>query len=171
MGKKHKGKPLTGLAAALVKSGHLDEKKAKRLVREQRREEKAIGREGVAALEEERRRAAEAAREAEAARSRERERARAEAERAERVQRTLREGRLSGVGGRRRWFYVARSGRVEFLDLDDSTAGLLASGEAGIVEDPAGSPLGHSVLVGEKLRVTLVGIDKELVRFWNRPAG
>ncbi len=174
MGKKDKGKkgkPLTGLAAALVKSGHLDEKKAKKLVREQRREEKALGREGKAAREAQKAAEAAAHREAEAAASRERERQRASEEQRQRVTRVVRENRQEGVSGRRRWFYVARSGRVQFLDLDDSTAGLLSGGEAGIVEDSEGSALGHSVVVGERNLVTLLGVDRDLVRFWSRPPG
>lgn len=92
---------------------------------------------------------------------------RAAEEQARRIERVLADGRWRGGGGRRRWFYVARDGEVQFLELDDAAAGMLRDGEAGIVEDPV-SPLGHSVLAGQRGLVTLVGIDPEHVRFWNR---
>ena len=45
--KGKKKKQLTGLAAALVKSGHISDKDARKLTRDQRREDKALGQEGV----------------------------------------------------------------------------------------------------------------------------
>jgi hypothetical protein len=168
--KKSKANPLTGLAAALVKSGHLDEKKARELAREQRKEEKVLGRDGVEEREAQRAAEAAARRDAEAAAARERERLRLDREASDRARRVVVENKHpGGDGGARRWFYVTRSGRVLFLEVTDEVGRLLADGKAGIVEacDPA-APTAHVVVTGEKNLQTLLGIDKELVRFWNR---
>lgn len=168
--KKGKANPLTGLAAALVKAGHLDEKQARELAREQRREDKALGREGVEQREAEKRAEAEARKAAEADAARERERQRLAREARERAERVVRDNRHPGAeGGSRRWFFVTRGGRVPFLELTDEAARLLMDGKAGIVEacDPA-APDAHVVVTGEKHLTTLLGIDKDLVRFWNR---
>lgn len=169
--KKSRANPLTGLAAALVKSGHMKEKDARELQREQRKEEKALGRDGVAEREAHKAAEAEARRkaEAEAQRLREQERtARAARERA--TQLTLDNLHPGAEGGQRRWFFVARDGRVPFLELSDDAGRMLYDGKAGIVEllDPATGRVRHVVVAGDKHLVTLSGIDKELVRFWNR---
>lgn len=171
-GKKSKAKPLTGLAAALVKSGHLKESDARDLAREQRREVKALGREGLEHREAEKKAEAEARRAAEAEAARERERSRVGREALERAHRVVVDNKHpGGEGGARRWFYVARGGRVLFLEVQDEVGRLLADGKAGIVEgcDPAAQGA-HVVIVGEKHLQTLLGIDKDLVRFWNRDA-
>lgn len=171
--KKSKANPLTGLAAALVKSGHLKESEARAIVREQRRETKALGREGAEQREAERKAEAEARRAAEAEAARQRERARVAREAQERARRVVNDNKHPGSdGGSRRWFFVSRSGRVLFLEVTDEVARLLADGKAGIVEacDP-GLPGSHVVVTGEKHLQTLLGIDKDLVRFWNRDAG
>lgn len=174
MGKQEKGKKpkkaLTGLAAALVKSGHLSEKKARDLERGKRKEEKVLGRDGVAEREAARKAELEAAREAQALASRQRDRGRLDSEALERARRVIRNDRDPGFGGRRQWFFVARDRRVLFLELSDSSARLLADGEAGIVESLGQAPEPHTVVTGERARVTLMGVDPELVRFWNRDA-
>lgn len=169
--KRSRANPLTGLAAALVKSGHMKEKDARELQREQRKEEKALGRDGVAERE------AQRAAEAEA-----RKKAEAEAQRLREHERVAREGREKAVrltldnlhpgaeGGQRRWFFVARDGRVPFLELSDDAARMLMDGKAGIVEllEPGAARVRHVVVAGDRHLVMLTGIDKELVRFWNR---
>ena len=172
MGKKDKpAKPLTGLAAALVKAGKLDEKKARNLTREARREEKALGREGVEERDAQKRAELEARKEAEAEASRQRERQRLEGETMQRARRTVHDHADPGYRGNRRWFFVTRAKRILFLDVNDSTAGLLREGQAGIVESLGQATEDHTVVLTERALVTLVGIDKELVRFWNRPSG
>jgi hypothetical protein len=168
-GKGKKGKPLTGLAAALVKSGHLSEKTAKKITREQRREDKALGREAVAEREAEKQRQAEAERAAEAAAAREREAGKLADEALLRVHRLILSKQLSGPGGGRRWFFAARDGRVLFLDLADDVAGLLANGGAGIVEGAGVGSAEHVVVAGETTLEALRAIDADLVRFWNKP--
>src|SRR5688500_1921477 len=168
--KKSEANPLTGLAAALVKSGHLKETEARDLAREQRKETKALGREGVEQREAEKRAEAEARKQAEAEAAREREKQRLAREARERACRVVADNRHpGGEGGSRRWFFVARSGRVPFLEVTDEVSRLLMDGKAGIVEgcDPEASHA-HVVIVGDKHLNTLLTIDKDLVRFWNR---
>ncbi len=171
MGKKDKGKKakaLTGLAAALVKSGHLSEKKAKDLARGQRREDKTLGRKGMADREAEKQAQAVTEREAEAARARARAEERKTTDTQDLALRSLRENLHQAPGGGRRWFFAARDGRVIYMDLSDSVAGLLARGQAGIAETLGVAPTEHGVVTSERALVTLVGIDPEIVRFWNR---
>lgn len=162
-------KPLTGLAAALVKAGKLDEKQARELAREQRKEDKELGRDGVEAREAQKQAEAEARRQAEAEAARQRERDRVAREARERALRTVQDNRHpGGESGSRRWFFVARDRRVPFLEVTDECARMLMDGKAGIVESCDPDAPGHVVLAGDKHLVTLLNIDKELVRFWNR---
>jgi hypothetical protein len=171
VGKKNKGKkgkPLTGLAAALVKSGHLSEKKAKSLGRDQRREDKALGKDGIAQREAQKQATDEAARVAQASADRERAASKTSDEAHERLRRVVRDGMAHGAGGSRRWFFVARDGRILFMELADDVAGMLVSGSAGIVESLGEARDAHVVVAPERALTTLVGIDPEVVRFWNR---
>lgn len=161
-------KPLTGLAAALVKAGKLDEKDARKLTAEQRREDKALGREGVEQREAERQAALAAQRAAEAEAQRALAKGKEEQERSERVQRAVRDHLVSGWGGNRRFFFVARGGRIPFFDVSIEVARALSDGRLGIVE--AGGVIeDEHAIVEERALVTLHGVDPELVRFWNRP--
>lgn len=167
--KKKPGKPLTGLAAALVKSGHLSEKAASKIQREQRREDKALGREGVEQRDLQKAAEAAARRAAEAEADRVRQAEVTDGASRERAARTVREAQLENTGGRRRWFFVARGGRIRFFEVDDTTARLLMDGEAGIVESVGEAKGEHTLVGGQRALGTLAGIDPELVRFWNRP--
>src|SRR5262245_18733518 len=150
--KGSKAAPLTGLAAALVKAGKLSEKDARETAREKRREEKALGRDEVERLEAEKKAAAEAARQAEARAARERELARVASESHERARLTIEENRhAGGDGGPRRWFYVARDGRVPFVECTDECGRLLLDGKAGVVERPG---RGHCVVAGPAALMT-----------------
>lgn len=165
-------KPLTGLAAALVKAGALNEKDARNTLREQRREEKALGRDGVAEREAQRAAEAEARRKADAEAARRREQERTAREARARAAHTVAEHvHPGGGGGPRRWFFVTRDGRVPFLEVSDECGRMLLDGKAGIVEACGRPGADHVVVAGEKHLVTLVGIDKDLVRFWNRGSG
>jgi hypothetical protein len=168
--KKSKAKPLTGLAAALVKSGHLKESEARDIAREQRKETKALGRDGVEQREAAQAAELEAKRKAEADAARERERQRVEKTTIERAYLVVQENRhAGGDGGPRRFFFITRERRVPFLEVQDEVSRMLADGVAGIVEACDGRvPSGHVVVVGEKNLQTLLTIDKEIVRFWNR---
>lgn len=168
--KKKKANPLTGLAAALVKAGALDEKEARKLVGEQRREEKSLGREGVAEREAARQAELEAARAAEAEAQRQLARAREEEDKGGRAERARRDGLVQGWAGNRRFFFVARSRRIPFLDVSIEVARALSDGKLGIVEAGGDDPEEH-LIVDERALLTLHGVDPELVRFWNRSGG
>lgn len=160
-------KALTGLAAALVKSGHLDEKAARKLVTEQRREDKAIGREGVAAREATKEAELQAQRAAEAEAQRALAKAHEQEGARERIQRAVREGAIQGWTGNRRFFFLARSRQIPFLDVSIEVARALGDGKLGIVES-GGEDRDEHVIVEERALNTLHTIDPELVRFWNR---
>lgn len=160
-------KPLTGLAAALVKAGKLDEKDARKIVTEQRREDKALGRDAVEQREAEKKAALEAQRAAEAEAQRALAKDKDAQEKRERVERAIRDNVISGWGGNRRFFFVARSGRIPFFDVNIDVARALTDGKLGIVE-AAGVIDDDHAIVEERALVTLHGVDPELVRFWNR---
>ena len=175
MGKgKKKKKALTGLAAALVSSGHMKEKQARKVTREQRRDDKALGREGVAQREAERAQAESErkAKEAETNRQRaEQERVQAASQSEERgleKARAIVREHHEASRGRRRWFFVARDRRVLFLELSDAAAGMLVQGQAAIVESLGQAQGSHAVLVGEPNVERLSAVDPDCVRFYNR---
>lgn len=165
--KKRPKKQLTGLAAALVKSGHLKEKKAREIKRVERKEEKALGREGLAQREAEKLAADEARRAAEAEAARVREQERAASGEAGRLQRVVRDRMVQGIHGARRFFFVARDGRVPYLDLDRDVAHGLIDGKLGIAESLGAVAAEHVVLEVAGVN-TLYASDPELVRFWNK---
>jgi hypothetical protein len=170
MGKKNKqskAPKLTGLAAALVKAGKLDEKKAKKLTREQRRDERKVGRDELERREAEKAAEAEARRVAEAEANRQRQAQRDGAAERDRAQRAVRDGLVRNLGGSTRWFFVARSGLVPFLEVDRDTSRQLQDGQAGIVESCGASPQPHAIVNAKALN-TLHTIEPDLVRFWNR---
>lgn len=167
--KKPSGKPaLTGMAAALAKAGIVSEKQARAAQREQRKEVRDLGADVVAAREAAEK--AELARKlaAEAEARREADAARVAAERREAVLKAIKDAMIPGEGGQRRWFFVARDGRVPFLEVSDEAARALSDGRAGICELTEGGRTRH-VLVGDEKRLqTIQGLDLELVRFWGR---
>lgn len=161
---KRKKKQLTGLAAALVQAGHLDDKKARKLAREQKREDKSLGAEEVAA-----RKAAElqAAAERKAAEQEAREAAEVGAKRAE-VRALVRTEAASGWQGRRRWFYVRRDQRLSYFELSDEMARLMRGGQAAIVEG-FDADEGHHFILKDPLLIGKVRVeDASHVRFWNQ---
>jgi len=165
--KKGKAPQLTGLAAALVKAGKLDEKKANKLTREQRRDDRKVGRDELDRRAAEKQAAAEASRTAEAAASRQRQAAHDTSATRERAGRAVRDDLVRNRGGNTRWFFITRSGLVPFLEVDRETSYLLQDGKAAIVESHGVTPEPHAI-VAAKGANTLHTIDPEFVRFWNR---
>lgn len=161
---KRKKKQLTGLAAALVQAGHLDDKKARKLTREQKREDKTLGADEVAA-----RKAAElqAAAERKAAELAAREEASVDAKRAE-VRGMVRSEAASGWQGRRRWFYVRRDQRLSYFEFSDEMARLMRGGQAAIVEGFDADEGEHFVLKDPLLIGRIRVEDPSHVRFWNQ---
>ncbi|MBL4848640.1 MAG: DUF2058 family protein [Planctomycetes bacterium] len=161
---KRKKKELSGLAAALVKAGHMDDKKARKLQRERKREDKGLGTEGVEARKAEERAATEERSADRAEVERERERSTTSAE----VQTLVRSEAESGWQGRRRWFYVRRDQRLSYFDLSDEVARLLRGGQIAIVEG-FGSDEGSHFLLKDALLIGRVRAeDPTHVRFWNQ---
>lgn len=56
------------------------------------------------------------------------------------------------------------------MNVSDGAARLLSDGLAGIVESVGVTDREHVLVNGDKPLTTLIGIDKDLVRFWNRAA-
>lgn len=168
--KRPSGKPaLTGMAAALAKAGVVSEKQARAAQREQRKEVRDLGADVVAAREAQERAALAAKLAAEAEAKREAEAAQLARERREAVLKAIKDAMIPGEGGQRRWFFVARDGRVPFLEVGDEAGRLLADGRAGICELPLPDGRVRHVLVGgEKNLQTIQSLDLELVRFWGR---
>lgn len=157
-------KKLTGLAAALVQAGHLDDKKARKLAREKKREDKSLGAEEVAA-----RKTAEleAAAERKAAELEAKETATVDAKRAE-VRAQVRSQAATGWQGRRRWFYVRRDQRLSYFELSDEMARLMRGGQAAIVEG-FDADEGQHFIVKDPLLIGRIRVeDASHVRFWNQ---
>jgi hypothetical protein len=162
--KGKKGKPLTGLAAALVKAGVMEEKSAKKVQREQRREHKALGEEGVATKK---------AEEQAATQAREREQAQAAADarlaaEQDGVFALISENARPGWQGRRRWFFIRNDGQVDFLDVSDEVTRLLRDGAAAVVEATAG---GKALVVhGAEVLGKIALAARGRILFWNKLA-
>jgi uncharacterized protein YaiL (DUF2058 family) len=157
------------------KAGILSNKDAKRLAHEARIERTAKGNQGLEqeaaarqaelqALRQEQRRAAQ---EAQAQLDAQREQARRLAELRELVlSRALRQG-----GGPRRFHFVARSGAVPFVAVDQDLGKRLEAGQLGIVVEPspraANQPLeqDNHLLVDRAVAQKVREVEPELVRF------
>ncbi|MGE0707462.1 MAG: DUF2058 family protein [Planctomycetota bacterium] len=160
---KKKGKPLTGLAAALVKAGVMPEKQARGVAREQRKEAKELGEEGLA----ERRAAEQQALAQRAADAAEAERAALRAGEAEAAAQLIRDHAWSGYQGRRRWFFVERSGQVSFLDVNDEVTALLRDGQAAVVAGLDEDEGQTFVVKGADVLGKIALVARENILFWN----
>ena len=171
MGKKNKGNrpqpALGGLADAFVKAGLASEKEADKARNERRRERKELGADGIAKREHERRERHELVRRESAEASRARALGERDQAATERVQRAIRDHRETGRG-RSRWFFVARDGRIPFVDVNDGVARALADGTAGIVETLGVVDGEHAVIGDVQALVVLRDHDPDVVRFWNQ---
>ena len=159
-----KKKELTGLAAALVNAGHMGDKQARKLQRENKRELKQVSPEELAAQKQELLAKAEArAQEAIQAKN-----AAARSGSSEVVRRAVRSEAAAGWEGRRRWFYVRRDQRLGFFDVSDEIARLLRSGQVAVVEGFEEDE-GQHFLIKDPLLVGKVKVeDPSRVRFWNQ---
>lgn len=70
---------------------------------------------------------------------------------------------LRGTGGLRRWYFVARDGRVPFLEVSDEVARRLERGEVAIVEVPD-QAREEFVIVPRRLAVRIQALAPDLVR-------
>lgn len=161
---KRKKKELTGLAAALVNAGHMGDKQARKLQRENKRELKQLSPEEIAAQKQE----ALAKAEARAHETMEQKNAAARTEASQALRRAVRSEAAAGWEGRRRWFYVRRDQRLSFFDVSDEIARLLRSGQVAVVEG-FDEDEGQHFLLKDPLLVGKVKVeDPTRVRFWNQ---
>ena len=70
--------------------------------------------------------------------------------------------------GSKRWFFVARDGRVPFLEVTDSVMRQLGDGAVGIVESLGAVSDEHLVLASSDALERLSEFDPDAIRFWNR---
>lgn len=118
-------------------------KQAKSAERDSNKKRRQKGARGARRDQQQRQKKHEQARQEQAARDRERSRVKRSAEEEKAlalqigqiVSSNLVEGK---TGGRRRWYFVSRQGRVPCMELNDGAAGQLESGAAAIVESPDG---------------------------------
>jgi hypothetical protein len=69
--------------------------------------------------------------------------------------------------GARRFYFVARSGRMPFLDISDDMASRLANGMAAIVELPGEGGAEEYSVIPRGLALRLKVVDPQIVRFFN----
>lgn len=165
--KKGKGGSLGGLADALVKSGVASEKAARQSRRERANEDRELGRDGVEERERERKQAEQAEREAQRERDREQAAQQREASTGDEVLQTI-QRHAETARGSKRWFFVARDGRIPFLEVADTAMRMLGDGHAGIVESLGAFAQEHVLVSGRQALERLEQADPEIVRFWNR---
>lgn len=156
----------------MLKAGLVSAKQATDVERKQRAQRKAQG-------------ARKSQREADARRKRQEGEAarRAEADRrkslvkrtdAEEKELALRVGQIADsnkadvkFGGRRRWYYVSRQNKVPSVELSDTAAERLESGDCALVECPAG----HLRLVTAKGARRIAELDRRWLVVWKRAPG
>ncbi len=153
----------------LLQAGLISEEQAKKAAREERGQKKAKGHKGAQAE----RQARSAQTEAQLAQRREADRARELARRSEAEQKEAehRAAQIAASGqvkhlGRpsRRWYFVARDGRVPYLEVNEDAAGQLERGTAALVEPATGDPLVVAAEAAERLEPLVAG----WIRAWNR---
>ncbi len=154
----------------LRKANLLSKKKAKQLAHKQRVKRKKLGKDGLQAEQDalEAQRKAEKARERQRAREREAEarRQREEREARARLSDLVKNGRIAGYRGSRRFFFITRDRKVPFLDLSDELGRKLEAGRCAIVEAAPGMPEEFCVVerdVADRMRE----IDRKAVLFLN----
>jgi hypothetical protein len=170
VGKNGKGKSLGGLADAFVKAGVASEKSARGARRERASEDRELGREGLERRQAERERELAHRRAEEADRERTLAAQRREAGETERL-RSLVAAHAETARGPRRWFFVARDGRIPFVEVSDAVARQLADGHAGVVENPGEGADEHLVVAGRQALTAIEQAEPALVRFWNKDGG
>jgi uncharacterized protein len=156
------------LGDQLLKLGLVDEKQVKKSKHDQRTDKKARGRDGIEA--DRSRRAKEAdqrrttARQTDRDRSRERNESAADRETQNRIQQMVASGRVDGrTGGRRRFYFESRDGRVPLMEVNDDTHNGLEAGRIGIAEDLEGK----ITLITRESAARVAELDPSWLRAWN----
>jgi hypothetical protein len=164
--KRHKGASIGGLGEALVKAGLADTKAVNKARVERRVENKTLGRDGLVQREEARRASNLERQQTLKDEARQREAALADSRLGGSAHQLLRQHTKAGSGPKR-WYFVARDGRVPYLELPDMLTRLLGEGQAAIVESLGTAKAEHVVVVDHQALATLHKLDPELIRFWN----
>ena len=154
----------------LLKMGLVDEKQAKQAKHRQRQENSKKGRRGVEAARVDRRALLEAnqaqARQADKDRERGRQDEVALREAQNRIAQIVQSGSVRGrTGGRKRFYYESRDGRVPYLELNDETVDGLDKGSIALAEEPSG----RIVLVDGDCARRIAELDPMWLALWNRP--
>ncbi|MBI4613102.1 MAG: DUF2058 family protein [Planctomycetes bacterium] len=170
-GDKGAKKPSGGLGdlgRALREAGILSEDRAKKLAHEERVRKGQAGRDAIEAekrAHEEEIAKIESARKADVQVAQVRHRTQADLERLARI---VKESALPATRGGKRFHFVAKSGRVPFVDAGEDVTRQLVSGSAGIVEVPGKNGREHAIVADRASLEEIAGIDPDVVRFWNR---
>lgn len=170
-GEKGAKKPSGGLGdlgRALREAGILSEDRAKKLAHEERVRKGQTGRERIEAEKKEREEELakiEATRRAGVQVAQIRHQTQADLERLARI---VKESALPSTRGGKRFHFVAKSGRIPFVDASEDVTRQLVSGSAGIVEVPGKSGREHAIVPDRARLEEIAGIDPDAVRFWNR---
>ncbi len=135
---------MSDLRDQLLKAGLVTAKQATDADKQARRQRKKQGAKATRRQQEQRRRRLQEERAQSAAADRERSVASRSGEEdkqlALRVSQIIESNGLDlKIQGRRRWYFVNRSGRVPYLELGDEAAARLESGAAAITESPTGA--------------------------------
>ena len=163
-----RGGGLGDIGQALREAGVLKEKDAKRIAHQERVRKKEVGRKGGEAEKQARKQEIEANRREQQDRTEAAQKRHENENQAAFLARLVKQGTVVTAGRGKRFYFVARSGKVPFVEVNDDTTRQLVDGRAGIVEVPGESRLRHVVIVGRDRLESLRTADSELVRFWNQ---
>jgi len=156
------------LGDQLLKMGLVNEKQAKKARHEQRQENKKRGRQGVEDSRMDRRAALIANQENQRQKDRTRELSRQEksdklAEQ-HRLLQIVRSGVVKGrTGGRRRFYYESRDGRVPYLEVNDEVLEALEAGAMALAEDLDG----RTSIIDRSSAARIAEIDPNWLALWN----
>ena len=154
----------------LLKMGLVDEKQAKKAKHQQRQDNKKKGRRGVEAARMDRRAALEANRQnaSQKDRARELERQEQSNRHAEqhRILQIVQSGTVKGrTGGRKRFYYESRDGRVPYLEVSDEVFDGLENGKMALAEEPEG----RISIIESQSAERIAELDPMWLALWNRP--
>jgi len=159
------------LSKELLKAGLISEKQFKQAQHDERVKKTKVGHQGLD--EEERKRRVEHERRQASQRDKDRERVRDEQKAVEekvtraRLKDVVKNGAVkSGVAGNRRFYFIARDGKIPFMEVNEEAARGLQFGDLAIVQIPD-LKLERFVLLPRRTASQVKEIEPELVRFWN----
>lgn len=167
-GPRRGGGGLGDLGKALREAGVIDEKDAKKIAHKERVRKKDVGREGVEKEKRQKEKALEEAQRDKRSLIEAAQKQHDDESQSAFIDRLIAGGTVQRSGRGKRFHFVARSGRIPFVEADDATTRQLVEGRAGIVEVPGQSGRQHVVIAGRDRLQSIRDADAELVRFWNQ---